>query len=137
MPERLDGDAYAELAIGVPNESLGSPKQAGAVNVIRRGANGLTLTGNRVLTQSSGTSSVSEAYDNFGYSLAVGNFNGGPSDLAIGAPYEDVQGAVAAGAVNVFSGTTSGLSSTDSVWHQNTPNIADVAEEADVFGIAL
>ena len=45
VPFDFDGNGYADLATGVPGESVGSVKQAGAVEVIYASADGLTATG--------------------------------------------------------------------------------------------
>ena len=88
----FNGDGFADLAIGVPGESVGSVTGAGAVNVIYGSSIGLTATGNQFWTQDKlGIGNSAEPFDRFGDSLAWGDFNGdGFSDLAIGVPYEDV-----------------------------------------------
>jgi hypothetical protein len=89
------------------------------------------------------------AGDNFGYSLATGDYDGdGYDDLAIGAIGEDVNkdSIENAGAVNAIYGSSQGLSATPSadgtgrmnqVWTQNSPNIEGVAEDADQLGYSL
>jgi len=69
-----------------------------------------------------------------------GDFNGdGFMDLAIGVPFEDINGKVDAGAVNVIYGSAQGLHKNaghpDQFWHQDTKGIADSAEVGDKFGI--
>jgi disulfide bond formation protein DsbB len=74
----------------------------------------------------------------FGGAFAVGDFNGdGFPDLAVGAPGYTVNGRFA-GAVNVLYGSASGLTADGSqLWHQDSPGIADQAENADNFGSPL
>ena len=82
----------------------------GAVNVIYGAATGgLGAAGNEVWSQGSeGITGTPEAGDQFGYSLAAGNFgNSSQADLAIGVPFED-QAATNDGAVNVIYGATTG-----------------------------
>jgi len=115
----FNGDGFADLAIGVPEEDTGGAEDAGAVNVIYGSASGVTATDSNVPApqfwsqNSTGISGSSEAGDRFGTALASGDFNGdGFSDLAIGVPGENVSGAD--GRVVVIYGSRNGLSTTDS-----------------------
>ena len=89
----------------------------------------------------SGVDGVAEEFDGFGAAIAGGDFNGDTyEDAAIGVPYEDVDGADAAGAVNVIYGSSAGLSATkvpDQLWNQNVDDVEGDAEEFDGFGGAL
>ena len=83
-----------------------------------------------------------EPNDNFGYSLATGDFNAdGKVDLAIGAPFENVGSLVDAGGVEVIYGSSSGLSATsahaDQFWTQDSTDIDNSAEDEDLFGFSL
>jgi FG-GAP repeat len=77
--------------------------------------------------------------DSFGFALAAGDLNGDHrADLAIAAPSEDLGSAENAGAINVFYGSARGLIATGSqLWSQNSPGVADQAEESDRLGSAL
>jgi hypothetical protein len=133
--------AEADLAVGVPGETVGSGAYgAGAVHVLYGGATGLSSTGSQFWTQnSSGILDTSEVLDQFGYSLSAGNFGKtGEADLAVGARGESIGGVGNAGAVNLIYGTASGLSSTgNQFWHQNSSGIPDSAEDNDSFGSSL
>jgi FG-GAP repeat protein len=138
----LNGDGFADLAVGVPREDLppSEEENPGAVNVIYGSSSGLTSTGNQFWNQdSSGIESGAETADLFGWSLAGGDFDGdSKSDLAVGVPGEDLSGISAIGAVNVIYGSSSGLTSTgNQFWTQNSPGIADSAEQDDDFGDSL
>jgi hypothetical protein len=150
----FNGDGYDDLAIGVPFEDLpgivagDTDASAGAVNVIYGSSQGLTATNNQLWDQNtSNIEDVREDFDNFGASLAAGDFNGdGHDDLAVGVPFEDVGSIANAGAVNVIYGTTrTGLSAggifpgehVDQFWHQDVSGIAGVAESNDRFGSTL
>ena len=136
----LDGDAFAELAVGVPDESVGAVAGAGVVHVIPGGATGLTSTGSQYWNQNSGGISDSvETGDAFGASLAIGQIDGATGeDVAIGVPGEDVGAIADAGSVNAIYGSASGLTSAgQQLWHQNSAGIADSAEAGDRFGTAL
>jgi len=67
------------------------------------------------------------------------DFNGdGYIDLAIGAPFEGIGNADAAGAVHILYGTAKGLQKTkNQLWHQNSGGIPGNAENPDLFGEAL
>jgi FG-GAP repeat protein len=111
----FNGDGYDDLAVGVRYEDVGSIVDAGAVNVVYGSTAGLSATApdDQFWHQnSSGVRDAAEAGDDFGWSLAAGDFNGdGYDDLAIGVAYEDfVYGDV--GAVNVVYGSSAGLSAT-------------------------
>lgn len=90
----FDGDGAADLAIGVPSEAIGSTVGAGAVNVIY-GVSGIGLfpAWNKIFHQGMGQiDGVPLAYDCFGTSLAIGDFDGdGDGDLAVGVPNDDPQ----------------------------------------------
>ena len=134
----LNGDGYADLAVGVPNEDQAGSDD-GAVNVIYGSAGGLTAAGNQVWSQdSAGIVGGSEAGDQFGGSVAIGNFGaGGFDDLAIGVPYED-QAATNDGAVNVIYGSAGGLTAAgNQVWSQDSAGIGGGSEAGDLFGVAL
>lgn len=95
-------------------------------------------------SQGSFAFSTPEDNDQFGKSLATGDFDGdGFADLAIGSPSEDVlvgigQNVVNAGTVIVLYGTAEGLSSTDAqLFRQGGSGLAGTPEEGDFWGHAL
>ncbi|MEW5867799.1 MAG: hypothetical protein AB1894_00875 [Chloroflexota bacterium] len=72
----LSGDGYADLAIGVPYEDVGSVVDAGAVSVLYGSAAGLASSGNQFWHQNTpGVDGVCEANDHFGYALAIADWN--------------------------------------------------------------
>jgi hypothetical protein len=85
------GEGYVDLAIGVPGESLRSGVDEGAVSVVHGSLFGLHTSGNQFWHQeSSGITSYPEIGDQFGYSLAAGDFDSSRvADLAIGVATED------------------------------------------------
>jgi len=120
----FNGDGFADLAVGVPFEDTGGAVNAGAVNVIYGGSNGLSGSSASAPAPqfwSQGTEGVpgaNEDSDHFGAALTAGDFNGdGFSDLAIGVPDEDINAASAVlrdlGGVVVIYGSPTGLTTTD------------------------
>jgi hypothetical protein len=142
----FNGDGYADLAVGVPGEDINGKADAGSVNVIYGSGSGLSATAvpdQRFFQDSPGAADFSEADDLFGSALAAGDFNNdGYTDLAIGAPDEDVGPSVDAGAVSVIYGSASGLSATaaavlDQFWHQNSADVEGFVDTSEHFGTAL
>jgi FG-GAP repeat/FG-GAP-like repeat len=136
----FDRDGFADLAIGVLDEDVGTIADAGAVNVLYGTAGGLTGTGSQLFTQNSpGVGSGAEPGDSFGFALAAGDFDhDGFADLAVGTPDENAGTIADAGAVNVLYGATGGLTGTGSqIFTQNTPRVPGGAEPDDNFGSAL
>jgi hypothetical protein len=136
----FDGDGRADLAIGVRFEDVGSAVDAGAVNVIYGSGAGLSSAGNQLWTQDSpGLIGKAEAGDNFGTSVATGDFNGdGFADLAIGSAGESIGSASKAGAVSVIYGSASGLTSAgNQFWDFDSTGIIGRLGRNDQFGLSL
>jgi hypothetical protein len=105
-------DGIGDLAVGVPDENTGGQTNAGAVIVIYGSPTDLAAADPRVLPSqyfsqgSDGIPGDPEEDDHFGAALAAGSFNGDDcSDLAIGVPFEDIDGFDDVGAVDVIYGT--------------------------------
>jgi hypothetical protein len=114
----FDGDGFADLAVGVPFEDIGSLSGAGAVNVLYGGASGLSSAGDQVWSQDgAGVKDTSEEGDSFGGAIAAGDFDAdGFADLAVGVPGEDLGIGTDAGAVAVLHGSPAGLTANDQLW---------------------
>ena len=92
----FDRDGHADLAVGVPNESIHEAGMeigfSGAVNVLRGAPGGLTATGNRFFSLSSPglPGAVPSGDQYFGTALAAGDFDrDGFTDLAASAPEQN------------------------------------------------
>ena len=84
----FDQDGFADLAIGVPGEDIGTIGSAGAVIALYGSAAGLTSSGAQLLTQAGGATELNDA---FGGALAAGDFDDdGFADLAASVSGEDV-----------------------------------------------
>ncbi len=106
----FNGDGYDDLAVGAYKYDR-SYEDAGAVFVWYGGAYGLGVNGNPTNCDFADYSGQEDAY--YGGALAVGNFNGDEyDDLAVGAYLYDYYG-TDDGKVEVFYGSSSGLTSPD------------------------
>lgn len=105
----FDDDGFDDVAIGAPGEDTGAIVDHGAVQLMY--SNGLGLgTARALLVLQSAFPDVMESGDQFGFSVAAGDFDGdGVDDLAIGTPFEDVGAVVDAGAVDIIFGRLGGL----------------------------
>lgn len=142
----FDCDGIDDLAIG---DYLGNGGM-GDVTIIYGTGSGLSASGGPFGSQrwdqdSTDVIGVAEFDDFFGFSLAVGNFNGDSEDgfvchdLAIGSPGEAVGTEIGAGSINVLYGSVAaGLTSVgNQLWNQDSTNIEDTAEASDDFGWSL
>ncbi len=135
----FDQDAFADLAIGAPRESVLGVDDAGAVLVLYGSVTGLTATGVQTWHQDvAGVAGEAEVEELFGYSLASGDFDGDAyDDLAVGVVSDIVDG-VDAGSVNVLYGSSTGLAvAGNQLWNQGSSGLGFSVEAGDGFGWAL
>jgi hypothetical protein len=129
------GDFDDNLVVGTPGEDVGTLADAGAV-VSLCGSDGVIGgCAASILTQSN-----PETGDNYGASLAPGNFDGNEFvDLAIGAPGETVTGRTAAGAADARDGALLGLPADpdEPLYFQGNDGVPGTAETGDRFAAAL
>jgi hypothetical protein len=137
----FNADGFPDLAISEPK--FGSVSAPGALSVLYGSVQGLQADDpdDQLLSQDSpGVQGEGEAGDNFGWSLAAGDFNAdGFTDLALGDPDDNVF-EIGAGAANVLFGSAFGLqadSPDDQLWSQTSPGVKGRAEEGDLFGAAV
>jgi len=135
----FDDGNYADLAVGVPYESLHATFD-GIVQVFYGGAAG--FVSNSIVTQNEINGSTPESNDLFGFSLTTGNVYGGIGDfyddLVVGVPFEDVGSTSDTGVVHVMPGSASGLISAGSyTLSQGTSGINGFVEQGDHFGYSV
>ncbi|MCT9078906.1 FG-GAP-like repeat-containing protein [Streptomyces fulvoviolaceus] len=105
----INGDKYADVAVGAPGEDNGTAKSSGSVTILFGSATGLKGSGAKSYTQNTaGVPGSNESYDAFGQSVRLVDINkNGKADLVAGAGGENNYGAV-----TVLRGSASGLTTT-------------------------
>ena len=135
----FNGDHLGDVVVGAPGKS----GDEGIVSVIRGSSGGalLTATGRYTWSQDApGVPGSSEPDDEFGWSLAAGDFNGDTHpDLAIGVPDETVGDIDQAGTVDVIygSGCPDCRARVVQAWNLTSPASPGSAEAYGSFGKAL
>ncbi len=132
----VDGDDYADVAIGAPGEGVDGQPSAGAVHVLHGHPSSLNTAGAQFFTQNTpGLKGVASANHRFGAALAAGDVSrNGRAELAIAIPGGAVGGRAAAGAALVLYGRSSGLSTVDDLWSQDARGIKGTAAADEPFG---
>ena len=131
---RFDGDAFADLAVGVPNDWIGPLRKVGSVNLFKGSAVGPVASslasgdygGGRFSQDTGDVPARRETGDGFGLALQARAIQGpGLDNLVIAAPSEKIGTVAKAGTFVVLSVTSvrpeaAGSQGIDS----NTPNVA-------------
>ncbi len=137
-PADFTNDGFDDIVLPAYRGSLtvgGVLKEATGYLYVIPGSVGGTDLPNAESLQQETVGGSSGDFDHFGATVATGDFNGdGRSDLAIGAPKDDVGAAIAAGSVGVAYGAGARPVRR---FHQDSSGIGDGAEEFDGFGSAL
>jgi FKBP-type peptidyl-prolyl cis-trans isomerase len=137
----FNADGSRDLAIGSPGRAVGGLAAAGAVNVLYGSRSGLQTSNMQLWTVGAGgVQGTATAAGQFGFALSAGDFNDDSrSDLAIGAPGENVGSTTNAGAVHVLMGSSARLTSTNSqLWNENNTGVTgSAATTGDRFGAAV
>ncbi|HEY0697423.1 MAG TPA: FG-GAP and VCBS repeat-containing protein, partial [Micromonospora sp.] len=104
----LNSDGYDDLAVGSPGEAIGTTSRAGMIHVFLGGPDGIPATAVGLSQADAQVPGESEAGDEFGMSVAIGDVTGdGYGDLAVGSPGEN-----GSGMVTLLKGTASGIAAT-------------------------
>ncbi|MFF2697794.1 FG-GAP and VCBS repeat-containing protein [Streptomyces cyaneofuscatus] len=98
-----DGDGYADLAVGVPGEKVGTKANAGGAYLFRGGKGGLAGSRSTALGKSlPGVAGETTDHDIFGYDLRLRDLNrDGRADLAVSVPGD--------GTVRILPGAKGGV----------------------------
>ncbi|MER5477480.1 FG-GAP and VCBS repeat-containing protein [Streptomyces sp. NPDC002734] len=109
----VNGDGYADLAVGSPGEDLAGKRDGGAVTVLLGRAGGLSGTGAKAYDQgTSGVAGSIEADDNFGNTLKLTDYTrDGRADLMVGT--DDWVGQTP-GMAHLLKGSSTGITGTGS-----------------------
>ncbi|WP_110945991.1 FG-GAP-like repeat-containing protein [Streptomyces avicenniae] len=108
----VNGDGYADAAVGTPGEDVGQAEDAGMVTVLYGSPSGLSGAGSQAFTQEvAGVPGAAETWDGFGVAVSLRDVTGdGRADLLAGVPGENLYGAVA-----YLRATATGVTGTGSV----------------------
>ena len=138
----INTDHSWDLLVGAPGEDIGTRNSAGAVTVI----NGVhdyppdVYPSKSWHQDSPGVPGTAEAGDQFGYSVTTSVVDsyapGSKQHVAVGGPGEGIGNRTAAGAVQLFSSTGSGLVPGKSI-SQDTAGVLGTAEKGDRFGFRV
>ena len=131
-----------DLAIGIPDESIGTAKGAGMVSVVYPSGTTHLAGPSSTFSQNSATlSGVAEAGDHFGASVTVQRQ--GPSEspyVAVGVPDEQIGSLRSAGMAHVVQIRRSGAKATATqraAISQDSATISGTPETGDRFGAAI
>jgi hypothetical protein len=134
----FDDDGFDDLVISVVGENISGHVAAGSIVVAFGSSSGITTAGSQGISQKGGVPGKPELYDSFGFSLAVGDFDGdGHDDIVVGTPGEDIGGDVDAGNITVLFGRNSGVGISDSRTFSQLGSVAGASEADDQFGFAV
>lgn len=135
----FNGDGKDDLAITALYEDTGSPSlyNLGSVQVVYGSSSGLS-TSSPIPDQffTADSLGIDGSTYSFGWSLTSGDFNGDRNDdLIIGIPQFNGYGGIA-----VLPGSSSGLSATsptNKFFAQDSPDIDEISEQQDLFGLSI
>lgn len=134
----FDGDGYGDISVGSPFADTANVKDSGTVTVIYGSPNGLDTTRAEFFSQGGTGAGVLDPSDFFGWSQAVGDFNGdGRDDLVVGVPGQDHGSVNDSGAVNVLYGSETGLTTTGTRTFSQAGKVLNRPEDKDFFGFAV
>ncbi|MFF4653464.1 FG-GAP and VCBS repeat-containing protein [Streptomyces sp. NPDC001380] len=108
----INGDGFADVAVGAGNEGVSGRSGAGMVTVLYGSAAGLTTRNAAVYSQdTAGVPGSTEPGDAFGLQVRLADLNGdGRAELSVGSPEEN-----GSGSLTVLRGTASGVGTTGAV----------------------
>ncbi|MEV1019913.1 FG-GAP-like repeat-containing protein [Streptomyces sp. NPDC050264] len=109
----IDGDGYADVAVGSSDESIGAAATTGQVLVLKGAPAGLATSGIQVVHQNtSGVPDTNDDLDRFGWAVSLTDVNAdGHADLFVGAQHENAGN----GALWYLKGRSSGITTSGAV----------------------
>jgi hypothetical protein len=136
----FNGDDLPDLAVGVPGMITGDDEQGAVVVLYGTARGGISPTGSQLFTETTAdVGAAPHGWDLFGWTLAVGDFDGdGFDDLAAAAPGASVGGVPQSGAVIVVYGSADGLGRRpNQLFTQQNLGLLGNQTEGGIFGGAL
>jgi hypothetical protein len=139
---RLDNGNLMDLAIGAPEDSIGSLDDAGSVTILLGRSTGLSTSeagGERFSQDSDGLPGTPEPGDLFGFALAAPLVQTpDEASLLIGVPGETISGVVEVGLIHQLTTNEFGPATVGSrTFDQSTSGVQGDPVDVDLFGLAL
>ncbi|GAA3792830.1 FG-GAP and VCBS repeat-containing protein [Streptomyces phyllanthi] len=106
-----NGDGYPDLAVGVPEEKVGSAETAGGVHILRGGPRGVTGTGSQWFTRATaGVPGSPKEMEMFGLAVRLRDLDGdGDRDLLAAGDNDELSLLFPAGASGITTGSVTEL----------------------------
>ncbi len=132
----INGDGYADAVIGSSGERAGLEVNAGMFHTILGSADGLDLTSAETYRQGvDGLPGTAEVDDFLGFNIGAGDFNNdGYGDVAVTAPFEDINGRSNSGGVLVVLGSSDGLDTTSAKFFSQKGKVEGKVDAGDTLG---
>ncbi|MET7745535.1 FG-GAP and VCBS repeat-containing protein [Streptomyces sp. NPDC005385] len=133
----FDHDGYDDIAFGAADATTGPAVMGGFVRLVYGGPTGPSRTA-YFSQASAGVPGTDENGDLFGHSVSTADVNGdGYADLAVGAPYENIDSVANAGSVTLLYGSANGITGKGAAFHQGGAGVSGSNETNDHFGGAV
>lgn len=139
---RLDGDRFADVAVGTPRDTVAGVQDAGSVTLLRGSSGGLSVAGyggTRLTQASTNVPGAPEASDLFGFMVAISPVQGlSVANLVVGVPGESVGTVAGAGEVVVLRAARTGpVTKGARTLNANTPGVAGVSRRDSFWGLSV
>jgi hypothetical protein len=136
----FNGDGRSDAVVADPYATVAGLAEAGRVNVLYGDADGLVGEGARgIINQGSGSvGGIAETGDRFGSSIAVADIDcDNYTDLVVGSPYEDINGASDSGYAQIIWGRPGGLGAGTASRNLTQTDFGLSITAGDQFGYAV
>ncbi|WP_340558854.1 FG-GAP repeat protein [Streptomyces sp. GSL17-111] len=139
IPYDVNGDGIADLAVGLPGNTVNGHLNAGSLLVANGSGSGPGSDSVRIDQQSPGVPGDAEPDDSFGQVVASGDFDAdGYADLAVSAPMEAIGDTEGAGYLTILYGSADGVyDSRTGSFHEDTPGVPGAAGWDEFFAYSL
>jgi hypothetical protein len=139
---RLDNGALMDLAIGAPEDSIGSIDDSGSVTILLGRSTGLSTSeagGERISQDSAGLPGTPEPGDLFGFALAAPLVQTpDQASLLVGVPGETIGSVIEVGLIHQLATNEFGPDTAHGrTFDQSTSGVQGDPVDVDLFGLAL